>query len=112
MSRKASGFKAWLAQRISAIYLGLYFFYLLFHFSLNAPVDYVQWRAWLADPLGGVLMALFFLALLLHTWIGVRDVIIDYVHPLAIRLLALTGVALLLIGCGFLVLRTLVLVAL
>ena len=112
MSRKASGFRAWLIQRVSAIYLALYLFYLLFHFSLNPPVDFVHWQSWLASPLTSVLMALFFLALLLHAWIGIRDVIIDYIHPLAIRLIVLSGVALLLIGCGFWVLRILILVAL
>ena len=35
-------------------------------------------------------MALFFLALLLHAWIGVRDVVIDYVHNFSARLTVLT----------------------
>jgi len=112
VSRKASGFRAWLLQRVSAVYLALYLLYLVFHFSLNAPADYTAWHAWLAKPLTGIFMALFFLSLLMHAWIGVRDIVIDYVHPLAVRLLVLTGVALLLTGCGFWVLRTLVLVAL
>lgn len=99
-------------QRVSAIYLTLYLFYLLFHFSLNPPVDFVHWQSWLGGTVTSVLMALFFLALLLHAWIGMRDVIIDYVPPLAVRLIVLTGVALLLIGCGFWVLRILILVAL
>jgi len=111
MSRKVAGFKAWLVQRISAIFIGLYFVYIMLLFSLAPPVDYVQWRYWLADPLTGVMMALFFLALLAHAWIGVRDVVIDYIHPLAVRLTVLTGVALLLIGCGIWLLRILVLVA-
>jgi succinate dehydrogenase / fumarate reductase membrane anchor subunit len=112
MSRKASGFRAWLIQRISAIYLAVYFIYLFFHFAFAAPGSHEQWQAWLAAPVVSVTLALFFLALLLHAWIGVRDVVIDYVHPLAIRLTVLTGVALLLIGCGFWVLRSLVVVAL
>lgn len=112
MSRKVSGFRAWVLQRLSAIYLAAYFSYLLLHFSLSPPADHMQWRAWLADPLISVGMALFFLALLMHAWIGLRDVVIDYVHPLAARLTVLSGIALLLTGCGFWVLRTLVLVAL
>jgi len=112
MSRKASGFRAWLVQRVSAIYLAIYFSYLFFYFSLYPPAAYAQWRSWLADPLVGITMALFFLALLMHAWIGVRDVVIDYVHSLAIRLTVLIAIALLLTGCGFWVLRTLVLVAL
>jgi len=111
MNRKASGFRAWLIQRVSAIYLAVYFIYLFIYFSISPPTDYAQWRIWLADPMVSISMAIFFAALLMHAWIGVRDVIIDYVHPLSLRLTVLTGIAILLIGCGFLVLRTLVLVA-
>jgi len=112
MSRKASGFRAWLIQRISAIYLAIYFVYLFAHFAISSPADYEQWRMWLADPVISISLALFFLSLLMHAWIGARDVVIDYVHPLSIRLTALTAIAILLVGCGFLVLRTLILVAL
>ena len=112
MSRKVSGFRAWLIQRISAIYLAVYFIYLFIHFYQSPPVEYAQWRSWLADPIISISMALFFLALLMHAWIGVRDVVLDYVHPLILRLTVLTVIVILLIGCGFLVLRTLVLVAL
>lgn len=112
MSRKASGFRAWLMQRVSAVYLALYFIYLSFYFILSSPVTYEQWRLWLAKPLVGASMALFFLALLVHAWVGMRDIVVDYIGLLAIRLMLLTAIALLLAGCGFWVLRILVLVAL
>jgi succinate dehydrogenase / fumarate reductase membrane anchor subunit len=112
VSRKLSGFRAWVVQRISAIYLACYFVYLFIHFAVSPPADHIQWQSWLADPFTSIGMALFFLALLMHAWIGVRDVVIDYVHPLPARLSVLSGIALLLAGCGFWVLRTLVLVAL
>ena len=37
--------------------------------------------------------AVFFVALLAHSWVGVRDVIMDYVHPVALRLGLLTVLA-------------------
>jgi succinate dehydrogenase / fumarate reductase membrane anchor subunit len=39
----------------------------------------------------------FFAALLLHAWVGLRDVVLDYIKPLALRVgvLALLGFALL-----------------
>ena len=104
MSRKVSGFRAWVVQRVSALYLALGFIYL-------AGV-FLAWTQWLSSPLVSVGLALFFLALLLHAWIGVRDVVIDYVHPLGIRLAVLTLVALLLLGCGFWLFRSLIVVAL
>jgi succinate dehydrogenase / fumarate reductase membrane anchor subunit len=41
-----------------------------------------------------VAVLLFFVALLLHGWIGLRDVVIDYVHPLGLRMAVLGAVAL------------------
>ena len=110
MSRKASGFRAWVIQRMSAMYLALGFIYLLVYFVVAPPADYAAWKAWLSGPLVNIGLALFFLSLLIHAWIGVRDVVIDYVHPFAIRLSVLTLVAVLLLGCGFWLLRSLVVV--
>ena len=36
---------------------------------------------------------LFFAAILLHTWVGLRDVILDYIHPPAARVTALATLA-------------------
>jgi succinate dehydrogenase, hydrophobic membrane anchor protein len=47
-----------------------------------------------------VAFGLFALALLLHAWIGVRDVILDYVKPPALRLALLAAVALFLLANG------------
>lgn len=81
-------------QRATALYLALFLFYFLGRMVLDAPADHLAWRAWLARPPVWVASGLFFLALLLHAWIGVRDVILDYVRPPLLRL-ALLGVALL-----------------
>ena len=93
MSRQASGLKAWLVQRVTALYLAIFLAYLLGHFALNAPADHAALVAWVNRPLvaGGLL--LFVPVLLAHAWVGIRDVLIDYVHPLGARvgLLALFG---------------------
>jgi len=39
----------------------------------------------------------FFAALLTHAWVGLRDVIMDYVHPVAVRVFVLA-----LLVCGLL----------
>ena len=43
---------------------------------------------------------LFAIALLLHAWVGIRDVILDYIHHFVLRIFFLTAVACVLIGCG------------
>lgn len=90
----------WLLQRITAIYLGVYLLYVLGHFWLHPRPDYVEWRAWLAHPLIAICNTAFVFALLLHGWVGLRDVVLDYIHHLGLRLVTLTLIAFLLMGCG------------
>jgi succinate dehydrogenase / fumarate reductase membrane anchor subunit len=100
MSRKASGLKAWAIQRLTAIYIGLFTLYLVVVFLISAPADYAAWRAWLGGPVTSVAMLLFIVSVLMHAWIGVRDVLIDYVHPIAIRASLLGAIALTLVAMG------------
>ncbi len=90
MSRQASGLRAWALQRISAAYLGLYFIYMLGHFSFSAPDSFQAWQSYVADPGVTIGMLLFFVSLLIHAWVGIRDVLIDYVHPIMARVTLLT----------------------
>lgn len=106
MSRHA-GLHAWMLQRLSALYLAVYTLFLLLHFARQAPVDYQAWQNWVATPAVGISAALFFLALLLHAWVGLRDILMDYVHSLALRL-SLTAILLLGLGaCALWALRIL-----
>ena len=107
MNRRAQGLRAWLWQRLSSVYMLLYLVYLGVHLSLNPAPSYSEWHGWMAEPPVALATALFFGALLMHAWVGLRDVIIDYVGALSLRLtlLALTG--LVLVGSGLWVLRAL-----
>jgi succinate dehydrogenase / fumarate reductase membrane anchor subunit len=66
----------------------------------NGPDSYPEWRNWLGSPVIALAVSVFFLATLVHGWVGIRDVVLDYVHPFALRfsLLALIAVALLVAG--------------
>ena len=87
--RPLRGLNAWIVQRLGALYLLAFLGWAVVALGLEAPADVHAWRAWLARPGNGVAVALFWLALLAHAWVGLRDVILDYVHPLALRALAL-----------------------
>lgn len=100
MSRKASGLKAWFVQRVTATYIALFSIYLLIKLSIGAPAGFAEWKAWLGDPLVSVLALLFFVTVLMHAWIGVRDILIDYVWNTGQRMVALSIVGLALIACG------------
>jgi succinate dehydrogenase / fumarate reductase membrane anchor subunit len=100
MSRQASGLRAWVLQRITAMYIGLFGMLALGVFLFAPPENFAAWRGLLATPLVSILVALFFAALLLHAWVGIRDVLIDYVHPLGARVTLLSLFAIGLVGCG------------
>ena len=109
MSRHIEGLRLWLLQRISALYMAGFFVYLLVHFYSHPDPGYQAWHAWLTQPLVSVCFAGFILALLVHGWVGMRDVVLDYVHALGLRLTVLMLIAFVLIGSGFQAIRVLVL---
>lgn len=89
MNRQLSGLRAWTVQRLSAVYMALFLVaapvYLLFH-----PIHgFAQWHALWARPLVSVTTALLFLSLLGHAWVGIRDIVLDYVRLPQARLLLL-----------------------
>jgi len=104
MSRRASGLRAWLLQRSTAVYLGLFCLFLVLHFLLEPPTGVEQWRAWVGQPWPATGLMMFCAALLLHAWVGLRDVLIDYVRLSAMRivLLGLAGAGLIACGLWFL----------
>lgn len=100
MSRRAQGLRAWAWQRLSAVYLAGFSIFVLYKFLFAAPLGYDTWRAWVLGPVVSISIILFFVMALVHAWVGLRDVIIDYVHGLAARgvCLALAGLALMVCG--------------
>lgn len=109
MSRHASGLRAWFLQRATALYLMIFTLYALQHMIFHAPADYAAWQGWVVQPLVSLGLLLFFVSLLLHAWVGIRDVIIDYVHPIAIRVSLLTLIGFVLVGCGLWALQIIIL---
>lgn len=89
----ASGLRAWMLQRVSAVVLALGFAGALIVWVMQRPVSYEAWRAWIAHPVVNIACVLFFIALVIHAWVGVRDVVIDYVRSTSARLVVLVSVA-------------------
>jgi succinate dehydrogenase / fumarate reductase membrane anchor subunit len=86
--------RAWLLQRLSALYLlGFIVWLIVYLVTRPAPWDSASWRAFVRSPAASVAILVLFAALLLHAWVGVRDVVIDYVKPPTTRLAVLGLVA-------------------
>src|ERR1700741_3126841 len=82
------GVREWRLQRWTAlalIPLGLYFAASILWLASSDPVTAA---AWLASPVGALLVILFVLAGLAHALVGLRSVVLDYVHSRARLLMA------------------------
>jgi succinate dehydrogenase / fumarate reductase membrane anchor subunit len=100
MSRRASGLKAWFLQRVTAVYVGLFGLYLALYFILSPPTDHAGLVAWAASPWVALGLLLFIPILLAHAWVGIRDVFMDYMKPIALRATAMTVVGFVFLASG------------
>ncbi|HYC36544.1 MAG TPA: succinate dehydrogenase, hydrophobic membrane anchor protein [Usitatibacter sp.] len=91
------GLRDWLLQRVTAVVIAGYTLFVLGCFLAGRPESYQDLRNIFADGFIGIFTMLFLAALLYHAWVGMRDILMDYVKPAGIRLVLQTGVALLLI---------------
>jgi succinate dehydrogenase / fumarate reductase membrane anchor subunit len=80
------GLKDWLLQRMTAVLMLGYTLLLLALALWNGGFDYALWKALFAHGAFRVASFLFMVALLYHAWIGVRDIFMDYIKPVGLRL--------------------------
>jgi len=92
------GLRPWLLQRLTALYMVVYTLYVIVYWSVFNTLSYSSWHGWLVNEINLVLLGLFYLSLLLHAWVGIRDVLLDYIKPLLLRLILLFLVAGFLMG--------------
>lgn len=80
------GLRDWLVQRVTAAVMALYVL-VLAGWALWQPVlGYDNWTELFSGNLVRSFTLLFLLSLFYHAWIGVRDIVMDYVKPAAVRL--------------------------
>ncbi|WP_337262077.1 MULTISPECIES: succinate dehydrogenase membrane anchor subunit [unclassified Serratia (in: enterobacteria)] len=81
-----NGVHDWLLLRASAIVITLYVLYIL-GFVVTAPgITYEIWRGFFATSITKVFTLLTLLSILVHAWVGMWQVLTDYIKPLALRL--------------------------
>ena len=94
------GLRDWLAQRVTAVLMALFTIVLLAQVLLvKGPIGYDQWagifaQQWMKFITFGVLVALAY-----HAWVGMREIFMDYVKPVGVRLVLQVGVLVWLVGC-------------
>jgi succinate dehydrogenase / fumarate reductase, membrane anchor subunit len=80
------GLGSWLAQRVTAVIMVVYSVILLVVLMRSGAIDYGVWRELFAHGWMRVATLLFAVSLGWHAWVGMRDIVMDYVKPDGLRL--------------------------
>ena len=80
------GTRDWLAQRVTAAFMAVYVVIVLALVASRTPFSYETWKALFAQGWMRVATLLFALSLAWHAWVGVRDILMDYVRHDGLRL--------------------------
>ena len=94
------GLRDWLAQRITSILMALFTIAVVARVLLGGKLDYYRWAAIFTPQWMKVLTFVTIVSLLYHVWVGMRDIWMDYVKPVAVRLVLEVATIAWLVGCA------------
>ena len=80
------GLRDWLSQRVTALVMALFTVAVVVQVLMPGPLDYYKWSAIFARQWMKVLTFVVIVSLLWHVWVGVRDIWMDYVKSMGVRL--------------------------
>lgn len=95
------GLRDWLSQRITAALMVLFTFVVLAQVLLTrGPIGYEAWAGIFAAQWMKVLTFAVIVALAWHVWVGMRDIWMDYIKPVWLRLSLQVFTIVWLVGCA------------
>jgi succinate dehydrogenase / fumarate reductase, membrane anchor subunit len=95
------GLRDWLAQRVTAVIMAIFTLLLLANVIFSSgPIGYDSWSHIFSGQCMKIVTFVTILALLYHAWVGVRDIWMDYVKPVALRLTLQVLSIVWLVGCA------------
>jgi succinate dehydrogenase / fumarate reductase membrane anchor subunit len=94
------GVRDWLAQRVTGIVMAIFTIVLLVSFLTGQNFTYEGWAGLFARQWFKLFTIVTFLGLYYHVWVGVRDIWMDYVKPVGIRLTLMIATVVWLIACA------------
>ncbi len=93
------GMRDWLSQRVTATLMAIYTVLLLAQVLFGGPLGYDRWASIFSAQWMKVATFVILVALGWHAWVGVRDIWMDYVKPVAARLTLQVFTIVWLVGC-------------
>ena len=94
------GLRDWLAQRVTAVLMALFTLAIIVQVLMPGALDYYRWAAIFSHQWMKLLTFVTIAAILWHAWVGVRDVLMDYVKQVAPRLVLQAAAITWLVGCA------------
>jgi succinate dehydrogenase / fumarate reductase membrane anchor subunit len=81
------GLRDWLAQRVTAVLMALFTLVVLAQVLFTkGSIGYDKWAGIFSAQWMKVLTFTVILALAYHAWVGIRDIWMDYIKPVSLRL--------------------------
>ncbi len=80
------GLRDWLAQRVTAVIMAVYTVIAVSVLLTGHPITHAVWRDLFAQGWMRVATLLFMASLAWHAWVGVRDILMDYIKLAGLRL--------------------------
>lgn len=78
---KSHALRLWLAQRITGAVMAVYTLLLGAVLYVQRPAEYDAWKALFGAGWMRAATLIFVLSLVWHAWLGMHDILIDYVKP-------------------------------
>jgi succinate dehydrogenase / fumarate reductase membrane anchor subunit len=95
------GFRDWLAQRVTAAIMAAFTLVVLAQVIFSkGPIGYESWAGIFSAQWMKVLTFSVIIALLYHAWVGIRDIWMDYIKPVGLRLVLHVLSIMWLAGCA------------
>ena len=94
------GMRDWLSQRVTACLMAIFTLLLISQLLLPGEMGYDKWAGIFAGQWMKVLTFVVIVALALHAWVGVRDIVMDYVKPTGVKLVLHVFTLVWLLGCA------------
>ena len=94
------GLRDWLAQRVTALLMALFTIVLLAQVLLAKKLDYYSWAGIFSSQWMKTLTFVVIVSLMYHAWVGLRDIWMDYIKPVGVRLALQVFTIVWLVGCA------------
>ena len=94
------GMRDWLSQRVTAMLMALFTLVLIAQLLMPGDMGYDKWAGIFSAQWMKVLTFVVIVCLVWHAWVGVRDILMDYVKPVGLKLALQVATLVWLVGCA------------